>query len=119
MTTVIGDMSVSRTYEKESDAPRVWFFRGQLLQDWVEKRHSLAKRRLQSSRRKTPCAWESDSSFFANVSQKDHVSQNSPTTKPSNMRSICSGHMYCRYVEAIYRRVFSEQTREKTRFYTS
>jgi len=111
MTTVIADMRVfPERMKRNLDATQGLVFSGQLLQDLVEKGmpRDDAYKVVQEN---AVAAWESDSSF------RERVASDPRITKFLDAKALEHSfdlQRHLRYVDAIFTRVFSEKTSEKT-----
>jgi adenylosuccinate lyase len=111
MTTVIGDMRVFPERMKQNlDATQGLVFSGQLLQDLVEKGmpRDDAYKVVQEN---AMIAWESDSSFRERVASDPRITK---FLDGKALEHTFDLQRHLLYVDAIFTRVFSEKTSEKT-----
>jgi len=111
MTAVIADMRVFPEHMKKNlDATQGLVFSGQLLQDLVEKGmpRDDAYKAVQEN---AMAAWESDSSFRERVGRDSRITE---FLDAKALEHTFDLRRQLRYVDAIFARVFSEKSIEKT-----
>jgi adenylosuccinate lyase len=111
MTTVIGDMRVfPERMKKNLDATQGLVFSGQVLQDLVEKGmpRDDAYKAVQEN---AMAAWESDCSFRERIAKDSRIAK---FLDAEALEHAFDLQRHLRYVDAIFARVFSEKTSEKT-----